>query len=93
MADQLDTRPPTEWERDQAREHVTQRLAAVSAAIWAIGMIAFMVFWFPSGSFRPSIGAVVASYLLALAALPWVTYSFLVNRAIRARRRAARGDQ
>jgi TRAP-type C4-dicarboxylate transport system permease large subunit len=93
MAEHSDTSPPTEWERDQAREHVTQRLALVSSAIWAVGMIVFIVVIFPNGAFKPSSGMVVGAWLLALAAVPWAFYGRLVERAIRDRRRGGAAGQ
>ncbi len=87
------TNPPTEWEREKAREVVTQRLALVSAAIWAVGVIAFMVLVFPSGAFRPSSGMVVGVWLLAPASLPWVAYHRLVDREVRERRRRGQTPQ
>ena len=93
MAQHFETTPPTEWEREQAREQVTQRLALVSSVIWAIGMIGFIVFVFPSGAFKPSSGLVVGAWLLALAAVPWAFYGRLVERAVRDRRRRGAADQ
>ena len=86
MAEHPEASEPTEWERDQAREHVTQRLALISSASWAVGMIVFIVFIFPNGAFKPSSGMVVGAWLLALAAVPWAFYGRLVERAIRDRR-------
>ena len=93
MAEHSETSPPTEWERDQAREHVTQRLALVSSVIWAVGMIAFILFIFPNGAFKPSSGMIVGAWLLALAAVPWAFYGRLVERAIRDRRRGGETGQ
>jgi hypothetical protein len=93
MPERHDPSPPTEWERDQARESVTQRLALISATVWAVGMVAFMLFFFPSGNFKPSSGMVVGVWLLALASLPWVVYSRLVDREVYARRRRGENQQ
>ena len=82
MDDQPDAMPD-EADRARAREYVVQRLAAVSAAIWAVGVLGFMLFVFPSGAFKPTIGMAVGVWLLALASLPWVAYSRLVERVAR----------
>ena len=74
---------PTDEDRAQAREYVVQRLAAVSAAVWAAGMLAFMFFIFPNGNFKPTVGMALGVWLLALAALPWVAYVPLVERVAR----------
>jgi succinate dehydrogenase hydrophobic anchor subunit len=78
---------PTPLERQEAHDYAVQRLAAISAAIWAIGVIVFMVVVFPQGTFKPSIGMMVGAWLLVPAALPWLAYNWLVERALRQRRR------
>jgi succinate dehydrogenase hydrophobic anchor subunit len=83
MAQSPEAPGPTEADREQAREYVVQRLAAVSAAIWAVGFLGFMLFVFPSGAFRPTVGMGIGMWLLALAALPWVGYRPLVERVAR----------
>ncbi|HZS01706.1 MAG TPA: hypothetical protein VFE37_23515 [Chloroflexota bacterium] len=74
---------PTEEDRAQAREYVVQRLAATSAAIWALGFLGFMLFVFPSGTFKPTVGMGVGMWLFALAALPWAGYRLFVERVAR----------
>ena len=93
MPERHDPSPPTEWEREQAREIVTQRLALISAAIWAVGIVGFMVFVFPSGTFKPSSGMVVGVWLLALASIPWAVYGRLVDRVVYQRRRRGESQQ
>ena len=87
MSDEAAPPPPTEEERAAARELVGQRLALVSAAIWAVGILGFIVVVFPGGSYRPSSGMFAGLALLALAALPWLAYRPLVERAARRRTR------
>ncbi len=86
MPDPPESQPPSEWERQQAHDYVMQRLAPISAVIWAVGMIAFMVFVFPGRPFKPSIGMVIGAWLLALAAVPWIAYPRLVERRVLAAR-------
>ncbi|HEY7067650.1 MAG TPA: hypothetical protein VII06_39705 [Chloroflexota bacterium] len=74
---------PSEDDRAQAREYVVQRLAAVSAAIWAAGMIAFMFFVYPNGNFKPTVGMALGVWLLALASVPWMAYVPLVEHVAR----------
>jgi succinate dehydrogenase hydrophobic anchor subunit len=83
MAQHPDPTGPTESDREQAREYVVQRLAAVSAAIWALGFLGFMLFVFPNGTFKPTVGMGVGMWLFALAALPWAGYRPLVKRVAR----------
>ncbi len=83
MAQDSDSTGPTEADRQQAHEYVLQRLAALSAGIWALGFFAFMVFVFPSGTFKPTVGIGVGMWLFALAALPWAGYRPLVGRVAR----------
>lgn len=83
MAQYPDPTTPSAADREQAREYVVQRLAAVSAAIWAAGMIAFMVFVFPNGTYKPTVGMGVSVWLFALAALPWAGYRPFVERVAR----------
>ena len=83
MGQHVDQDGPSEADRAQAREYVVQRLAAVSAAIWALGFLGFMLFVFPSGAFKPTVGMGVGMWLLALAALPWTAYRPLVERVAR----------
>jgi hypothetical protein len=75
--------PPTQDSRQQARELVSQRLALVSTAIWVVGILIFIIAVLPGGSFKPSSGMIVGTALLALAALPWLAYGYLVERALR----------
>jgi succinate dehydrogenase hydrophobic anchor subunit len=85
MAQDPDHGEPTDDDRAQAREYVVQRLAAVSAAIWALGLLGFMLFVFPNGTFKPSVGMGVGMWLLALAALPWISYRPFVEHVARRR--------
>ncbi|HLH26352.1 MAG TPA: hypothetical protein VK066_27850 [Chloroflexota bacterium] len=74
---------PSPSDRQQAHEYVVQRLAALSAGIWALGFFVFMVFVFPTGEFKPTVGIGVGMWLFALAALPWVGYRPFVDRVAR----------
>jgi threonine/homoserine efflux transporter RhtA len=78
---------PTPEEREAAREYVVQRLGLVSMVIWIVLVMAFMWFVFPSRTFRPTVGMMLGTMALGLAAAPWVVYPYLVERV--ARRRAA----
>jgi hypothetical protein len=75
--------PSGEEDRQQAKELVSQRLALVSTAIWVVGILIFIIAVLPGGSFKPSSGMIVGTGLLALAALPWLAYGYLVERALR----------
>lgn len=83
VAQHIDPDGPSEADLAEAREYVVQRLAGISAAIWALGFLAFMLFVFPSGTFKPTVGMGVGMWLLALAALPWAGYRPLVERVAR----------
>jgi len=83
MAQRSDPAEPTDVDRAQAREYVVQRLAAASAAIWALGFLGFMLFIFPTGTFKPSVGMGISMWLFALAALPWAGYRPFVERVAR----------
>ena len=73
--------------RQQAREHVSQRLALVSLVLWSLGVLAFMIVVFPGRPFRPSIGMMVALVMAGVAALPWLAYRPLVDRRLRGEHR------
>jgi len=79
--------PPTSEDREAAREYVVQRLGLISMVVWVVLVMAFMWFVFPSRPFRPTIGMMLGTLALGLAAAPWVVYPYLVERV--ARRRAA----
>jgi hypothetical protein len=83
MAQYPDPNGPSAADREQAREYVVQRLAAASAAIWGLGFLGFMLFVFPTGDFKPSVGMGVSMWLFALAALPWAGYRPFVERVAR----------
>jgi hypothetical protein len=78
---------PTTEEREAAREYVVQRLGFVSMVIWVVLVMGFMWFVFPSRPFKPTIGMMLGSLALGLAAAPWVVYPYFVERV--ARKRAA----
>jgi uncharacterized membrane protein len=83
---------PTDLERAEAREYVVQRLALVSAVIWALVVMGFMWFVFPTRPFRPTVGMMLGSFALALAVVPWIAYPFLVERVARRRAAARTGE-
>ena len=85
--DEVPGLPPTDWQRQEARDFVAQRLGLLSMAIWVVGMLAFMFLVFPVGAFKPSSGMFVGMALLALAALPWLAYWRLVEEVARRRAR------
>jgi hypothetical protein len=93
MPDDAAGTPPTEWRRAQARERVIQRLGLVSMVIWVVGVLAFMVLVYPSRPFKPSIGMLVGMLCFALAALPWLAYGWLVERASREGESGARPER
>jgi hypothetical protein len=83
MSDDMAGTTPTEGRRARARERVIQRLGLVSMVIWVVGVLAFMVLVYPGRPFKPSIGMLVGMLCFALAALPWLAYGWLVERASR----------
>ncbi|HZU05552.1 MAG TPA: hypothetical protein VFB73_06230 [Chloroflexota bacterium] len=83
MSDDMAGATPAEWRRAQARERVIQRLGLVSLVIWVVGVLAFMVLVYPARPFKPSVGMLVGMLCFALAALPWLAYGWLVERASR----------
>jgi len=75
--------PPPDSRRQQARELVIQRLGLVSMAIWVVGILVFLTAVLPGRPFRPSIGALVGTFMLCIAAIPWLAYGPLVERVAR----------
>lgn len=71
---------PTPTEREEAREYAVQRLGIVSAVIWVVVVMGFMWFVFPLYPFKPTVGALLGTFALALAFLPWAAYPILVER-------------
>ncbi len=83
---------PSATDRDEAREYTIQRLGIVSAVIWVLVVMGFMWFVFPAHQFKPTIGAFLGTFAMALAVLPWSVYPILVERNARERAAArARG--
>ena len=80
---------PTEEHRQQAKEWVVHRLGLISLAIWVVGVLIFMTVLFPGRGLKPTTGVQAGMVCLAIAALPWLAYWYLVKRV--ARRRAAQG--
>jgi hypothetical protein len=76
--------------RAEAKQKVVERLALISAAIWAVGaLLAYLFVLVPIGS-RPVGGMIAGVLLLVPAALPWLFYRRMLAAAeARAVRQAA----
>ncbi|HUS16762.1 MAG TPA: hypothetical protein VM536_17335 [Chloroflexia bacterium] len=74
---------PTDWQIEQAKELVAQRLGLISMVIWVVGVLLFMTLIYPNRPFRPTAGMFAGVVLVIPAALPWLSYGRLVNRIAR----------
>jgi hypothetical protein len=73
--------PAPNVRRQQARELVIQRLSLVSTVIWVVGILVFLTAIYPGRPLRPSSGALFGTFMLCIAAIPWLAYGPLVERA------------